>query len=152
MANKVPSKSQPVKIDYSLENLYIRTFHIIEEAMHRQLRKKNIPPMIGAMVGEIYMQGNPSPTELAKISRKKPQTITAIVDRMEAKGLVRRVTNERKKNTCKICLTPKGLSLYKKIMMINVFSRSIETLSEEKRKLFQECLEEIAVHAKKLRM
>jgi DNA-binding MarR family transcriptional regulator len=145
-------KSKLVTTNHDLEILYIRTFHIIEGAIYKQLYKINIPPIIGAMVAEIYRQGSPSPTELAKVSRRKPQTITAIVDRMEAKGLIRRVTNERKKNTYRICLTEKGILVYNKILLVDVFSRCIETLTEEKRKVFQECLEEMATHAKKLRM
>lgn len=143
---------ETVPLNNDLEILYIRTFHIIEDAIKKELRRNGIQPIIGAMIAEIYRQGNPSPTELAKVSRRKPQTITAIVDRMEAKGLVRRVTNERKKNTYRIYLTEKGLSVYQKILMIDVFNQSIETLTEEKRKQFQECLEEIAVHTRKLRM
>jgi DNA-binding MarR family transcriptional regulator len=145
-------KSNQAIIEHDLETLYIRTFHIIEDAIKKKLRKKGIPPIIGAMVAEIYRQGSPSPTELAKVSRRKPQTITAIVDRMEQKGLVRRVKNEDKKNTFRICLTDKGLTVLKKVQAIDVFTRSIETLTEEKRKQFQECLEEIAVHTRKLRM
>ncbi|OGO32207.1 MAG: hypothetical protein A2Z29_00215 [Chloroflexi bacterium RBG_16_56_11] len=135
-----------------LEILFIRTFHFIEGAIKRQLRRKGIPPKIGAMLAEIYWLKNPSPSELARFSRRKPQTITAIVKRMEMKGLVNRVSTETKRNTYRICLTPKGLMVYQKILRIDVFDRSIETLSEKKRVQFRECLKEISIQVKKLRL
>jgi len=143
---------EPSDVNRNLEILFIRTFHFIEGAIKNELRKKGIPPKIAAMLAEIYWLNSPSPMELAKFSRRKPQTITAIVNRMEMKGLVKKVINERKKNTYKICLTPKGLSTYQRVLKVDVFDRSVQTLSEKKLEQFRECLEEIAIQVEKLRI
>lgn len=133
-----------------LEVLFIRTFHTIEGAIKKELRRKGIAPKIAAMVAEIYRFNNPSPIELARISNRKPQTITAIVNRMEKKGLVKRVTNERKKNTYSIHLTEKGLLTYQKILKIDVFNRVTQNFSEENLIQLRAYLEELSIQANKL--
>ena len=137
-----------VETNRNLEILFIGTFHTIEHAIKRELRRRGISPKIAAMLTEIYRHDSPSPLELAKVSNRRPQTITAIIHRMEEKGLIKREINPKKKNTYKISLTEKGLSEYQKILSIDIFAKSIETLSEEKRHQLRECLEEIMKHAK----
>jgi len=132
-----------------LEVLYFRTFHIIEAAFIKELRKKCITPEIGAMLAEISRLKNPRPIELSRSSRRRPQTITAIINRMEMQGLVKKVRNERKTNTYRIRLTGKGLLAYQKVLEIDIFARIIQTLSEEKREQFRECLEELSDRANK---
>ena len=136
--------------DRYFEVLFIRSFHIVESAIKKELRRKGIAPKIAATLTEIQRLGNPSPLELAKISHRTPQTITAILHRMEKKGLIQREINPEKKNTYNVRLTEKGFSEYQRVINIDVFSKSIETLSDEKRHLLQECLEEIMEHAKKI--
>jgi DNA-binding MarR family transcriptional regulator len=136
--------------DRDLEVLFIRTSHFIERALKKELRRLNIAPKIGAMLTEIYWRESLSPTELSKISDRKPQTITAILDRMEKEGLVKRVKNENKRNTYKIYLTDKGLSTYQKIITIDIFPRIIKQFSQKKRLQLQNSLEELAVQAKRV--
>ena len=140
---------EPAKSTRDLEVLYFRTFHIIEAAFKKELRKKCITPEIGAMLAEIYRLKNPRPIELSRSSRRRPQTITAIINRMEMQGLVKKVRNERKTNTYRIRLTRKGLLAYQKVLEIDIFPRIIQTLSEEKREQFRECLEELNDRANK---
>jgi DNA-binding MarR family transcriptional regulator len=63
---------------------------------------------------------------------------------MEMQGLVKKVRNERKTNTYRIRLTRKGLLAYQKVLEIDIFPRIIQTLSDEKREQFRECLEELS--------
>jgi DNA-binding MarR family transcriptional regulator len=141
---------KPLSLEKELEVLFIRTFHNVESAIKRELRRKGIPPKIGAMLAEIYRMNYPSPIELARVSSRKPQTITAILNRMEEKGLVTRVINERKKNTYRIYLTRKGLLAYQKVLNIDVFHRVIKNFSEEQFLQFREFLEEINIQTKRL--
>jgi DNA-binding MarR family transcriptional regulator len=141
---------KPLPFEKELEVFFIRTFHNVEGAIKKELRRQGIPPKIGAMLAEIYRMNYPSPIELARISGRKPQTITAILNRMEDKGLVTRVTNERKKNTYRIYLTRKGLLAYQKVLDIDVFHQVIKNFSEGKLLQFRECLEEISIQIKRL--
>ena len=136
--------------DRDLEVLFIRTSHFIERALKRELRRLNIPPKIGAMLAEIHWKNSLSPMELSKITDRKPQTITAILDRMEKMGLIKKVKNENRKNTYKIHLTDEGLSAYHKMLTIDIFSRIIQLFSREKRLQLQDCLEELAIQAKRV--
>ncbi len=141
---------KPPQSDRELEVLFIRVFHIVEGAIKDELRRKGISPKIGAMLAEIYRLDNPSPIELARVSSRKPQTITAIIHRMKKKGLVTRVTNESKKNTCRLYLTHKGMLAYQKVVKINIFNRVTQNFTKENLKQFREYLEELSVQAKKL--
>ncbi len=133
-----------------LEVLFIRTSHYIERALKKELLRMNIPPKIGAIIPELYWRNNLSPIELSSISDRKPQTTTAIIDRMEKSGLIKKIVNENKKNTYKICLTEKGLLVYQKIASVDVFTRIARQLPQETRQQLQVCLEELATQAKKI--
>jgi DNA-binding MarR family transcriptional regulator len=136
--------------DRDLEVLFIRTSHFIERALKKELRRLNISPKIGAMLAEIYWKNSLSPTELSRITDRKPQTITAILDRMEKQDLIKRIKNKNKKNTYKIYLTDKGLSTYQKMLTIDIFPRIMQLFSQEKRSQFQDCLEELTIQAKRV--
>lgn len=136
----------------NLEILYFRTFHTIETAYKQKLQRNNIPPQIAIILVAIFQLKNPSPIELSRGSGRKPQTITAIISRMEERNLVKRVRNPRKKNTYRIHLTQKGLLAYQKIQEIDIFPRIIQALSEKKRKQLLECLNEVAIQIDRLRI
>jgi DNA-binding MarR family transcriptional regulator len=136
--------------DRELEVLFLRTSHIYEGAIKRELLRIGISPKIAAMLSEICWLDNPTPMELSRISERKPQTITAIINRMVEKGLVIRVVNVNRKNTWRIYLTPKGKLIHQKILGIDVFQRILHELPEEKRIQLQDCLKDLKSRAKRL--
>lgn len=136
--------------DRSLGALYIHVSHIMDNAIKKEVRRKGIAPKIGAILYVIHRLNNPSPLELARVLNRKPQTITAIIHRMEQEGLVIKEINPEKKNTYKIKLTEKGSLDCQKMMNIDVLTNTIDTLSDEKRKHLQECLEEILIKLNKM--
>ena len=129
--------------DYILETLYIRVTHILDDAVQKQMHRMGIAPKIAAILHQIHRLDNPTPLELAHFFHREPQTITAIIYRMERKGLVEKKVNPRKRNTYRIHLTEKGLSEYQKTRNIDILTNVLKSLSEEKRKQLQECLEEM---------
>lgn len=134
----------------NLGALYIHVSHLIDNAIKKEVRRKGMAPKVGAMLYVIYRLNSPSPLELAHVLNRKPQTITAIIHRMEQDGLVIKDINISKKNTYKIQLTEKGFSECQKMMNIDVLTNSIDSLSDEKREHLQDCLEEILVKLKRM--
>ena len=138
--------------DRNLQMLYFRTFHTIETAFKKRLRRNNIPPQIAIILVAIFQLNSPSPMELSRSCGRTPQTITAIINRMEKRNLVKRVRCSEKKNKYRIYLTREGLLAYQKIQEIDIFSQIIQALSEEKCKQFLGCLHDMAVQIDKLKL
>jgi DNA-binding MarR family transcriptional regulator len=138
--------------NHKLESLFFLTSHLIETAFQKALRRKHISPQISIILVAISRMSNPSPIQLSRNSGRKPQTITAMIKRMEKLGLVEKVINEGKKNTYKILLTRKGTTVCQKIQEINIFYRVIQALSETERYKYIEYLEKMNAQIKKLRL
>jgi DNA-binding MarR family transcriptional regulator len=134
----------------NLGTLFMQVLHIMDNAIKEEVSRKGISPKVGVVLYQIYKLNNPSPLELAHFFNRKPQTITAIVHRMEREGLVKKEINPNKKNTYKVQLTEKGLADCKKMMTIDVLANTIDRLSDERRKQLQECLEEILIKLKEI--
>lgn len=141
---------EPLQSNRDLEVLFFHTFNLLDAAYKKAIYKIHLTQEIAGMLAEISRLNNPMPIELSRSSKRTPQTITAILKRMENLSLIARVRNERKKNSYRIHLTKKGLLAYQKILNIDIFYRVTKTFSEEKRIQFRECLEEISVQAKRL--
>jgi DNA-binding MarR family transcriptional regulator len=74
--------------------------------------------------------GDLSLTALSGSMQTRNSTVTGIIDRMEAAGLVRRVRSETDRRVVMIRLTPQGRSLARSVPIepMQVFRRALETL------------------------
>lgn len=132
-----------------LEGLFFQTSHAIATAYQNTLRQFHIAPQTALILVAISRLDNPSPVVVSKDVHRKPQTITAILNRMEMTGLIEKTINENKKNSYTIHLTKKGWSVHARIRDITIFRKITETLPEEKRKNFKECLEQMLINIHK---
>src|SRR3954471_14526883 len=80
--------------------------------------------------------GDLSLTELSESMQTKNNTVTGIIDRMEAAGLVKRVRSESDRRVVMIRLTPHGRALGRAIPIepMQAFRRALEALSEREQK------------------
>jgi len=88
---------------------------------------------------------NPGAGELAKTFKVSKPSVTAIIDRFELKGLVRRVAEDQDRRTMHIHLTHKGEKLVAQHREIHrkIGEQLISPLSTEETILFQKLLEKI---------
>jgi DNA-binding MarR family transcriptional regulator len=131
--------------------LFGYTSRLVNSYFKKELLHIGLSYEIAATLCEIATLGhNPMPIELSKKAKRKPQTTTVIINKMEKQGLIGRSIDERRKNTYKVYLTEKGQIAYQRAKGIDFFYKLTEGLPEEKLKHFKECLEEILDQINKL--
>jgi DNA-binding MarR family transcriptional regulator len=130
--------------DYDLWRLFSSAHQVISHASEKQLRDYGISHEIAALLSAIYLLGNDiMPIDLARLMRRKPQTITGILRRMEAKGLIQKTRDPNKKNIFRLSLTEKGLQAYQQASVVEVYHKVFGTLQGEKRRVLIDILNDI---------
>jgi DNA-binding MarR family transcriptional regulator len=131
--------------------LFGYTCRSVNYYLKKELRQLGLSYEIAATLCEIATLGhNPMPIELSRKAKRKPQTTTNIINRMDNQGLIRKSIDKQRKNTYRIYLTEKGLIAYQGVKDIDFFYTITNRLSEEKLEHFRECLEEILIQVNKL--
>jgi DNA-binding MarR family transcriptional regulator len=127
--------------DYDLWRLFSSAHQILSYASEKQLRSYGISHEIAALLSAIYLLGEDiMPIDLARVMRRKPQTITGIIRRMEVKGLIKKTRDANKKNIFRLSLTEKGLNAYKKASLIDVYHKVFGNIQGEKRRILVDLL------------
>ena len=87
--------------------------------------------------------GSSTMSDLARLALMNPPTLTKMVDRMVADGLVQRQINHYDQRSITLLITALGLDLVKKIRQPAIYQNSIlvEKLGSEKANLVREALE-----------
>ena len=88
------------------------TLRPIVARLARRLRQQDhtgLGPTMTATLSSIAKHGGPTHGELATIEQVSPPTITAVVGKMEALGLVTRETDPADRRVTRIRVTPAGI-------------------------------------------
>jgi len=131
------------KVDpnYKLWQLFSYTCRLIDSTSRIIFRKYGLSPNTVAILSMLYQTGqNFKPIEFAKICRRKPNTITALLNRMEKQGLLTKTIDKYRKNVKRVSLTNKGRFTFEKIANNNIYYKMFAALSEEKHQQFLDCL------------
>lgn len=138
--------------DYMLWRLLSSTFRRIDYAISKPMMKIGITSDIAGILYLIdFLDNNANPSQIAKIALRTPQTLTSRLRVMYKKGLIIKTVDGNKKNMNRYSLTPKGQKALDKSVNILRYHRIMSTLTEQKRKMLTECLEELRYNAKKLK-
>ena len=130
-----------VNSNYKIWQLFCYTYRLIDSTNRIIFRKYGLSPSTVAILSMLYQTGqNFKPVELAIICKRKPNTITAILNRMEKQGLLKKNKDKYRKNAKRVCLTEKGQIIFQNVMNNNIYHEIFATLSKERRKQFTECL------------
>lgn len=84
-----------------------------------------------------------TPTEISRCIFRRPHGISALVSRMERKGLVKKIKDLRKKNLVRVELTAKGQQAQKDASKRVVIRRIISSLSKDERQQLSSYLEKL---------
>lgn len=84
----------------------------------------------------IAEKGTPSMKEIASHLKITPPSATAIIEAMQKKKLITRVTNNNDRRTIRVALTSKAWSLFKKFheQKIAIFTKMLSRLHENEKK------------------
>ena len=117
---------------FNLWLLLLKTRRVLYRAREKELIPYDITPEQGEI---LYINrtkgGNISQTEIARLMARESHTISGIIQRMEKKGLVKKVQDLKSKNTKKLHTTKKGNQVLKRVDERVTIRNIISALTEE---------------------
>jgi DNA-binding MarR family transcriptional regulator len=132
-------KCVPISRDYSLWRIIDYTHRSLEFAITKELRKQKLSPEIVKFLWTLYrehylMGHDPMPVDIARITQRTPQTITAIMKRALEKGYIYKIQDEAKSHSYRLALTEKGVTTCEKTIQNPIYGRIFAALSQEDRR------------------
>ena len=120
--------------DFNLWILLAQTRALLFSAGEMELSKWGISLMQGWTIFTIKAIGErATPAEIARWLGREPHTVSSLLSRMMAQGLVVKEKNLDKKNLVRIRLTEKGEKLYHEAIGMKPMHEIISVLSREER-------------------
>lgn len=134
--------------DYNLIALINQTSHAFSLARTRELSKYGLSMMRSAVLLVLQVRdNNATPTEISQWLLREPHTISALLDRMEKDGLIRRYRDMHKKNTVRVAMTQKGRWAYDKSLERETFHEVMSVLSSEEREQLRTAMAKLWLRA-----
>ncbi len=128
-----------MKLNETIE-FYIKSTSLALSRMYNELAQKyGITQTMGYVLMYVEREGTPT-TKLAWSLGMKDSSLTRLLKNMEAKGLVKRVQDEKDRRIIRIFLTEEGVKKRKLIKkyVIAFNERIAEKIGKEKLKIFYE--------------
>ena len=134
--------------DYNLIAVINQTGHAISLARSRELGRFDLSMMRAAVLLVLQIRdSNATPTEIAQWLLREPHTISALLDRMEKDGLVRRFRDLHKKNTVRVAMTAKGRDAYQVSLKREMFHGIMSVLTDDEREQLRATMTKIWLRA-----
>ncbi len=126
---------------YSLWRLFTKTRQAIWKASSKELARYGITP---EQAGVLCILNNVLPTasqsEIARLMLFEHHTISGIIQRMEAKGLVKREVDEQRRNVYRASITDKGRETYAHALGRRSVQNVMLSVSKEERQVMTDIL------------
>jgi DNA-binding MarR family transcriptional regulator len=90
-----------------------------------------------------------TPAAISRHILRQPHTVSALVDRMVKRGLVKKVKDLDRKNLVRVVMTEKGQKAYEISTKRGPIHRIMNTLNTEERREFKTYLEKLLTKARK---
>ncbi len=107
-----------MKTPYQVGFLLSRATWAMNNAVNRMLRERGLPDVsvaYFAVLQALWETDGLSISDLGEKVQLEKSTMTSLIDRMEAAGLVRRDDHPTDRRAYRICLTPRGKELEEKL-------------------------------------
>lgn len=130
--------------DFALWAMIIQTRDILFRSRDNELGQYGITAVEARALFVINLIGDSTtPAMISKLMMREHNTVTALLTRMESKGLISRTKDPEKKNSWKIELTDKGNEAYQNSLIRHTIHEVFTVLSNEERELLIESLQKI---------
>jgi DNA-binding MarR family transcriptional regulator len=134
----------PVDEDYNLWVLLHQTTDAVIRARQKELDQFGISFIeVGVLVVIQTIGEKATPSEISRRIFREPHTVSALLNRMEKRGLLRKTKDLDRKNMVRVTITEKGRQAYDKSTRRKSIYRMISSLSEEERQQLRACLEKL---------
>jgi DNA-binding MarR family transcriptional regulator len=135
--------------DQDLWLLLTHARYSIFRAREKELQRYGISPEQAGLLFAVQAMGNKAtPGALSRHLLRQPHTVSALVDRMAKKDLIRKVKDFDHKNWVRVEITEKGQKAYEQSTKRSPIHRIIGSLSPEEKKKFRQNLEKIFAKAR----
>jgi DNA-binding MarR family transcriptional regulator len=134
--------------DYNLWVLLHQTTDAVIKARQKELDQFDISFIeVGVLVVIQAIGEKATPSEISRRILREPHTVSALLNRMEKRGLVRKTQDLDRKNLVRVSITEKGRQAYDKSTRRKSIRKIISSLSEEERQQLRSCLEKLRSEA-----
>jgi DNA-binding MarR family transcriptional regulator len=136
--------------DQDLWLLLTHTRYAIFRAREKELQRYGVSPEQVGLLFVVQALGNKAtPAALARHIIRQPHTVSALVDRMARRGLVKKVKDLDRKNLVRVVMTEKGKKTYDLSTKRGPIHRIFNSMSTPEKKEFRRHLEKLLVTARK---
>ncbi len=136
--------------DNDLWMLMTHTRYAIYRAREKELLRYDVSPEQVGVLFIVQVLGNrATPSEISRFVLRQPHTISALIERMEEKGLVKKMHDLDRKNLVRVSLTEKGKKVYDISTKRGPIHRIMGSLDADERSNFQKTLEKLQTQARK---
>jgi MarR family transcriptional regulator, organic hydroperoxide resistance regulator len=136
--------------DQDLWLLLTHTRYAIFRAREKELQRYGVSPEQMSLLFVVQALGNKAtPAALARHIIRQPHTVSALVDRMAKRGLVKKVKDLDRKNLVRVVMTEKGKKTYELSTKRGPIHRILSTLDTAEKKEFRETLVKLMAKARK---
>jgi DNA-binding MarR family transcriptional regulator len=151
MADYMETIKQLSRGDKHLESwlLLSRARYVVYRVRERELRRYNLSPENAQVLAILQSDTEVKSTQanLARLGLLKPHTMSAMLRRMEKKGLIKRQKDLERKNLIRVTLTEKGRKAYELTSKRGPIHRIMGTLNEKENEQFYRILNKILIKA-----
>ena len=131
-------------MDHTLWALLDQARHSIVKIRQEELRKYGITTREAAALQAIHILGNKvSPAEISRWVFREHHTVTALLSRMEKKGLIIKTGDAKRKNEWRIDLTQSGVDVYAQVTKRKSIRTVLSVLSKDERRVLESFLKRL---------
>ncbi|MEM6841440.1 MAG: MarR family transcriptional regulator [Bacteroidota bacterium] len=117
-----------VKIDNSLLALIGQASRLLTNQITKSLAEHQVTAEQWAILNSLWQQDGQTQQQLANLTHKNKASITHLIDNLEKRNLVQRVTHEQDRRNKMVCLTPGGIAL--KEPLTKVVKQTVKQLTK----------------------
>ncbi len=139
--------------DYNLWVLLHQTRNAILRIRDKELRQYGISTREASTLFNVQAIGDTAtPAEIARWAFREHHTVSALVNRMEKKGLITKTKDVDRKNIWRVSLTEKGQQAYRQSLKRESIHAVMSSLTENERQQLETYLRKVRDQALKLRV
>jgi len=136
--------------DYNLWVLIHQARDAVFKAREKELSQHGVTAMEAAALFIISTIGNTAtPADISRWMFREHHTVSALLSRMESKGLIAKVKDQTKKNTWRVSLTEKGQSAFRESAKRESIHAAMSPLTKNERQRFESYLKKVRDEALK---
>jgi DNA-binding MarR family transcriptional regulator len=136
--------------DHDLWIFMTHTRYAIYRAREKELQRYGVSPEQVGVLFIVQALGNrATPSEISRFIMRQPHTVSALIERMEEKGFIKKVHDLDKKNLVRVSLTEKGQKVYDYSAKRGPIHRIMGTLTNTERGQLLKILQKLSSAARK---